>query len=402
MPRMIMFCGVLGVLGLGALAVELAGPSAAQQKTDQILFGLFRGEESVELAPKELARLAAAIRQAKVPRECPLGELTIYVPKGDETWQKALSAARRDVVLQELQRQGLDVAGRLFVNEEYGRLGKFDAGYSAARDNRPPTLTTTSQPKKGSKVQPKDRIVVTMVARDDADRLQTGIESIRLIAESDGGRDVAPTPVRYGPCSDPREKRVVATYEVPANPPPIIRLRAVARDHANYEDFDVAEFPTGDWHGTLIRMGGKAPHQTRARADFVLNHDGKGNLTGTMVGQNETVTASTAPGCISSTKQPNRFRVSLVGSYTEGRALKVFVENVEETGMIVNTKCPNHNTDMKANLGFRSHVWFYQQAFLGTPSPLGEGELLADGTRQYKWEGGASETLTVTLRRSHN
>jgi hypothetical protein len=273
-----------GALGLGALAMlHLAGSTAAQQMTET-LFNVFPDADSVEPAPKELARLAGAIRQAKVPRECPLGELTIYTPKGNDTFQQALSDARRDAVLAALERLGLGVAGRLFVNEVQGSAGKFDVGYSGARDDKPPTLTTTSQPKKGSKVKAGQTITVTMVARDDADHLQTGIESIRLIPLSDGGRDVAPTPMRYGPCSDPREKRVVATYVVPDNPPPVLRLRACAWDHANNQDCDVAEFPTQEtWAGSyrLERDELRGPcSAVTSEAKFTIQVAGDGEVSG--------------------------------------------------------------------------------------------------------------------------
>ena len=120
----------LSVLGLGALAMlHLAGSTAAQQKTET-LFNVFPDADSVEPAPKELARLAGAIRQAKVPRECPLGELTIYTPKGDKAFQGALSSARRDAVLAALERLGLDVAGRLFVNQVQARNRTIGGGLS--------------------------------------------------------------------------------------------------------------------------------------------------------------------------------------------------------------------------------------------------------------------------------
>jgi hypothetical protein len=277
-----------GAVGLGALTMlHLAGSTAAQQTTET-LFNVFPDASSVEPAPKELARLAGAIRQAKVPRECPLGELTIYTPKGDKIFQEALSGARRDALLAALERLGLGVAGRIFVKAVQGSAGNFDVGYTAARDDKPPTLITTSQPKKGSKVRPKQQIVVTMVARDDADRLQTGIESIRLIAESAGGRDVAPTPMRYGPCSDPREKRVVATYEVPDNPPPIIRLRTIASDFAGNVDTDLGEFPTQEtWAGSyrLERDALRGPCSaitSEAKFTIQVADDGEASGNGTL------------------------------------------------------------------------------------------------------------------------
>jgi len=323
-----------GALGLGALAMlHLAGSTAAQQKTET-LFNVFPDASSVEPAPKELARLAGAIRQAKVPRECPLGELTIYTPKGDKIFQSALSGARRDAVLAALERLGLDVAGRLFVNEVEGSAGKFDVGYSDARDDKPPTLTTTSQPKKGSKVKARQKITVTMVARDDADRLQTGIESVRLTAESDGGRDVAPTPVRYGPCSDPREKRVVATYVVPDNPPPIVRLRACTWDHTNNQDCDVAEFPTaGDWYGRLTwkarQTSGGGFGDFWGEIDLILNDDGKGNLEGRLTGtQRQFISAP----CSSHTVTPGQLSARLTGSYTaSAKTMSIFLVDPQST-----------------------------------------------------------------------
>ena len=142
-----------------------------------------------------------------------------------------------------LEGQGLGAAGRLSVKEEAGSLGKFDVGYTPPRDDKPPTLRTTSVPPKGSKVTAGQTITVTMVARDDADRWQTGIKTIQLVADSDRGRFVASE--NYAPCAEPREKRVEATYEVPPNPPPIVRLTALAEDHVGLKDTDVGEFRPG-------------------------------------------------------------------------------------------------------------------------------------------------------------
>jgi hypothetical protein len=293
----------------------------------------------------------------------------------------------------------------LFVETDmFGGPAGHDTVYESPHDRTRPTLRTASVPPKGSKVQPGQRIVVSMTARDDADRWQTGIKTIQLAAESDGARDVAPTPVRYQPCSEPREKRVEATYVVPANPPPVVRLKATATDHANQTDFDVGEFPTGDFYGTTTYSGGQPPHQHTMRADLVLNHDGRGNLTGTMVGETRWIDASTAPGCFSSMRRPHRFRVALVGAYTEGRSIKVFLGDVEESPMVINNRCPTYDTtDEVKQMGFRNYLglwWYAQQPFLGTPSPLGDGEVLADGSRLYKWEGAPQMSITVTLRRA--
>jgi hypothetical protein len=251
-------------------------------------------------------------------------------------------------------------------------------------------------------VRPDDRIVVTMVARDDADRWQTGVKTIQLVADSEGGRFVASE--NYEPCSRPTEKRVVATYVVPRRPPPIVRLTALAEDHASLMHTEVAEFPTGDWYGTFTYEGvSVAAVKSRASADIVLNHDDKGNLTGTMVGQHQITAGTSSNGCSWQPGQPNRFRVSLVGSYTEGRSFKVLIEDVvEDTGIRYMLTCSGIPIPMALERAF-SHTWGYK-AFLGTPSPLGEGEVTADGVRQYKLgsAGGPGPAWTVTLRPARN
>lgn len=394
-----MFTFFVALLALAATpTVSLA------QQVDFSTFRFFEGD-SVAVNAGALARLADTMRRAKVPDGCPLGRLRIRVAEGDPLFQEALAQARRDAILGRLNQMGIPVAGRLFVETSmFGTAEGDDATYEIPTDRTPPTLQTNSTPPKGSKVSPGQRIVVRMVARDDAARWQTGVKTIQLVADSDGGRFIASE--NYPACSEPNEKRVEATYVVPANPPPVVRLSAIAEDHAgNKSEIDRAEFPTGDFHGTMTYPAGQPPHQTETRADIVLDHDGRGNLRGTMVGETRLVDASTAPGCFTTTVRPHRFRVALVGSYTEGRSIKVFIGDIEDTPMVVNNRCPTYNTtDPVPQMGFKNYVglgWYAQQPFLGTPSPLGDGEVLPDGTRLYKHTN-VTGTMTVTLRRASN
>jgi hypothetical protein len=397
-------CRVLaavGLLGVGALV-----PAALAQQGPQEFstFRIFEGD-SVVLNPGAVQRLAEAIRRAQTPGDCPVGRLKVRAAEGDPLFQQAVSFARRDAILAALDRLGIPVAGRLVVETSvFGGPEGDDTIYENWGDRTPPSLRTTSDPPKGSKVQPGQRIVVRMAARDDTDRWQTGIKTIHLVAESEGGRDLPPTPVRYEPCSDPREKRVEATYVVPSDPPPVVRLKATATDHANLTDFDIGEFPTGDFYGTFTYdlVGPGQPFH--AQADIVLKHDGKGNLTGTMVGQ-QRASPFAVGACTSSSVQPGRFRVSLVGSFTErsspseGHTLKVFVgDAIEDTPHIEEWRCSGRV--QRVERPFKLSVW-PQQAFLGTPSFLGDGEVLPDGTRRYKFESFPS-TWAVTLRRARN
>jgi hypothetical protein len=196
----------------------------------------------------------------------------------------------------------------------------------SAKDKERPKLDTNSVPRKGTKVKAGDKIAVTMVARDHANLWQSGIKTIQLVAESEGGRFIASEnfpPASPGCTALPPERRVEATYTVPANPPPIVRLAALAEDHAGLMDIDVGEFPTGgDWYGTFgwkhICQGGGNRDETRGTGDFTLDYDGRGNLTGTLVGSiPERI--QTMPTCSFKHVTPGTFSAKLVGSYTPGK-----------------------------------------------------------------------------------
>lgn len=167
------------------------------------------------------------------------------------------------------------------------------------------------------------------------------------------------------------------------------------------------------WKGTFTQVSFTVGRDVyRTRADIVLDHDGKGNLTGTMTGQQVHVDYSTG-GCSFRMVQPNRFRVSLVGSFTERSSpkerpsLKVFIRDIEETVLRAEARCDGGRGGPIGPPGgwtFKMGVWTPEQ-LLGTPSPLGEGEVLPDGTRQYQWRhetGGAGTAGTVTLHRTRN
>ena len=207
------------------------------------LFDLF-AEDSVDPNPDEAGKLIDAARRAQAPGGCPLGALFIHTPAGDALFQGALAAARRQAVLQLLNSAGIDT-GRFFVDSIVG--GAVDAAFlHSGLDREPPTLRTSSVPANGSTVKPGAEIKVTMVARDDAypRPWQTGIKTIQLVAESEGGRFIASE--NHKPCADgppPPERRVVAIYTVPSCDPPVVRLSALAEDHAGLMDTDAAEFP---------------------------------------------------------------------------------------------------------------------------------------------------------------
>ena len=421
MKRLTVFLAALAGFAFGAISLIVSsGPSAAQQASETLRLNLFEGADSVAILPNRLPTLAGAARNARPSRgECPRGTITTWAPKGDELFQQALAGGRSVNVRAALAQMGVDIS-QFYFNYKVADTDTIAHDtvltFGAPRDETPPKLHTSSTPPKGSKVTPRQQIVVTMTARDDATRWESGIRTIELFADSEGGRRVAaqPYPPHLPTCEGQQPPfTFAATYEVPPDPPPVVRLRAVTKDFAGHEDKDVAEFPTADFYGTFTATSFSAVQDRfRTRADVVLNHDSRGNLTGTMVGQQEYVAHSTS-NCSFRQVQPNRFRVSLVGSFTErsspaeGPSLKVFIGEIEETALTAEARCQGTAGGPIGPPGgwkFKMGVWT-PEAFLGTPSPFGEGEVLPDGTREYKVAheaGGGGTRWTLTLRRARN
>jgi hypothetical protein len=333
--------------GAAAVAIWIAstilGPAHAQHGAEFSTFELFPDADSIDPKPDVVQRLADAIRKAQSPGKCPLGRLKIRTPNiGDAMFQASVAATRQQVVLQVLDSLGVPVAGRLFVESTvFGNSSGHDTVYEVPRDRKPPKLNTTSVPRKGSKVKAGDRIKVTMIARDDPDPWPTGIKTIQLVADSDRGRFVASE--NYEPCAQPAERRVEATYLVPSNPPPIVRLTALAEDHAGLMDTDVGEFPTGDWYGRLewsMRTGTtQAWTRIFGTADLAVSAVGQGKLAGSIVG-----TANmdgNSPECPHvRTIAPTVGRARLTGSYKPGAdTMTLAAEQVEPVSQGRISKC---------------------------------------------------------------
>ena len=245
------------------------------------------GGDAPNLKPEKARELIDAARKAKAPGECPLGTLVIFTPAGDQLFQAALARARRDAVLETLQRNGVD-ATRFFVDLLVAG-NKDDATLDLRLDRQKPKLTTTSVPPKGSKVKPGDQIKVAMIARDDAEP-KAGRPGSRPSSSWPKAKAVASLPPRTTKHAPTRGS---GAWRRPTRCPPTRRRscgsRALAEDHAGLIDTDVGEFPTGDWYGTFgwthICVGGGNRDETRGVSDLTLNYDGRGNLTGTLVGR---------------------------------------------------------------------------------------------------------------------
>jgi len=391
---------LIGAAGFGSAAL-----AQQAQTADRINLGdLFTTDDSVDLKPEKARELVDAARKAKAPGQCPLGALFIFTPAGDPLFQQALAGARREVVLATLQRNGVD-GTRFFVDSLVGG-NKNDATLDLRLDQKKPKLTTTSVPPKGRKVKGGDLIKVTMVARDDAEpkAWQTGIKTIQLVADSEGGRFIASE--NYEPCAAPPEKRVVATYTVPSNPPPIVRLTALAEDHASLMDTDVGEFPTGDWYGrfgwTHICTGGGNTDETHGIGDLTLDYDGRGNLTGRLVGSTPE-RKQTIPPCTFAQVAPATFSAKLIGSYTPSQnTFSAQAVEVRTTPGRASFSCPAGGGVVEHGIYEAYQGPMFKDAFRDLRRQP-DGSLKSKGEHTHPAGGGACTTkYSLTLRKAQN
>jgi hypothetical protein len=126
--------------------------------------------------------------------------------------------------------------------------------FTLPADDAAPVVTAGSTPPHGTKVQAGQTIRVHITATEPTNLgPQEGIHDIDLSGPA-GLMDAAVYGNHPTVCDKSRfTKTLTTTYTVPANPPPVIHLSAIAHDFANNESATIsADFPTGDlWTGTI-------------------------------------------------------------------------------------------------------------------------------------------------------
>jgi hypothetical protein len=156
-----------------------------------------------------------------------------------------------------------------------------------------------------------------MVARDDATTWQTGIQRIQLVAQSQGdalvGAQDYPPVIRPTCEGRPEPRTLVLTYRVPRDPPPIVRLRAIAEDFANHHDTDIGEFPIGDWYGTIKKTAKGGGHNHTIDIDYAFEIESSGTLKGRAFAR-ITTEEGQVPGCTMLwTYSPSEFDIPFSG-----------------------------------------------------------------------------------------
>jgi hypothetical protein len=381
----------IGIIPVGTAYAQTPGTAGP------LTFDLFTGD-GVDLNSGPAQRFVAAARTAQAPPECVLGRFRINMRDGDPLFQRSIGEARRDAVLAFLNGQGI-TPSRFFAEVSVGGTQNNVQLDLAPRDTMAPSLDVQWTPPKGSKVKAGARITAKVVAHDDINRWQSGIKTIDLNVDGGGSFGFGDYPPPPPPCERPPPAHTLeGVHTVRTNPPPVVRLRAQAKDYAGNETEVWADFPTGDWAGSLkfssesVVLGVKTTFNDHM--DIVLNDDGRGNLEGTLVGnrtfkQNE-------PSCPWEITVPNKLRGKLVGSYTSSAGVMSiqFIEPVVAPAPRKN--CPGGGYIYS---GDSIHEAPQFKSILQSPRAAGDG-IFRSST---EWtEGPVTNSFSLSLQRVPN
>ncbi len=293
----------------------------------------------------------AAAEKLKTATNCyPRATFKVGVPSGDPLMQDSLQKAREEELSFTFPRLGLD---RARFKVEAGAIGSDDVQVSydnspADDDKDAPKLKVVSAPKKGTKVKAGDKIEVTITAseqyQDGHKSWPTGVRSIQLLAD-DGSATIKVDDKDFGMKPPPCERRTVVMkpYTVPSNLPPIVRLHAIAEDAVGNHDGEDADFPTGDWYGTLKAHGQGNVYNEDATVDFSFSVAGDGTVTGRGRARMKNA-PQTLGACVQThTQTPSEFDFPLAGSRVGGEFLLVIPIDLR-SAMVFTASCPTSSS----------------------------------------------------------
>jgi len=243
--------------------------------------------------------------------------------------------------------------------------------YTLPDDRAAPLLLGGSSPPHGTAVQAGDTIKIHITASEPTNEgAQEGIEDIQLTGP-DGLIDSADYGKHPIACDRSRLfKTLTTTYTVPANPPAVIHLTAIAHDFAGNESIPLtADFPTG--HNAWTVSFDLDRHNPVCPETEI----GTGTLT---VAANGTVQGTTS------------------GNYTAGGTCRVPYSRAGSfTGIVTGTFAAN-----------QFHITFFMvlvdNAVLGTPLtvPLTSSTTASASGTDQQLPAGIYRTYKVTLKRA--
>lgn len=276
-----------------AFAASVAPAIVAAQQPSTIFLGNLFKDESVDLADGAAQSFKDAARRARdnlAPGQCPKTTITMSLPKGDDLFQEALLTAQRDIL-----RDLLGNSAQSFVFNLDWKGTSPSVQIDPVTDNAAPRITVT--PPSGTKMTSGRRATIKVTATEPESGWQSGIKHIQIEdVDQHSNLQLWDNPAQAPrPCGNAGlTKTIDGTGEVPVQP--VWHLKVTAFDYANNSVVEQVEYPTGDWNGRLEwrfhhREDTSIPPDTNrsetkfnGHADLAVHHDGRGRLTGTLVG----------------------------------------------------------------------------------------------------------------------
>ena len=205
--------------------------------------------------------------------------LTLYTKlSSDPEFSAQLANARMAALTSAL---GLDPEKNVEPVKAWGPDSTADVTFNNDVDRDPPVLKTNSTPPKNTKVKPGDQIKIHATASerhaDGHKSWPSGVKSLQFIANGTlmDSKD-------YGMKPPPCEVRVFEpVYTVPSKPPPIVHLIIYTEDATGHGTFEPADFPTGDWYGTLREHAQGNIYNDTIYVHFSFNEERDGTIKGT-------------------------------------------------------------------------------------------------------------------------
>lgn len=299
--------------------VPVAGPSGALPKTEQsndTIFSLCDSEGS----PCDKDSVADTVGVYSFVLRHGGGEVKVYDANGGRLIgsYRYANAATAVFEVDPCWSGGSDVPGTKLafmavlqgISAVSGEETARNLTISLGDDTLAPRVHVISTPARGSRVKPGDKINLKVDASElrSGGPWQTGVKMVQVTALP-GGQVGEPwvnsaSPLAQKCGQKTWEQNYEATYTVPSNPPPLIKICALAEDYVGNEGSICGDFPTGQYYGSIDW----STHQTvpsgtqdwNGHADLTLNEDGHGGLTGTLVGtETQTLAISTCHGSTS-------------------------------------------------------------------------------------------------------
>jgi hypothetical protein len=288
------------------------------------------------------------------------------------------------------------------------------AEFTLADDSEPPKITVT--PPSGTIVRPGQRMTIAVTAseryEDGHQGWQTGVKSIRVedLTRHEGlppwqNENPQPQPCNSKTWTKTHEMQFTVPDPAPSS---VVRLRVFVKDYQNPEVQQDIEYPTkGDWYGafgwTHICQGGGNRDETRGISDLTLDHDGRGNLTGTLAGSVPERTMI-MPSCSSyRLLAPGTFRAKLLGSYTpEPDRFSVQAVDVQTTHGRASLTCPSGGSTFEQAFFSVYEGPMFKDAFRDLRRQP-DGGLKTSDERTFSASGGTcTTTYSLTLHRTQN